>query len=80
VRPLYRMKVDKGAPVEVNEFVPFAYTPTRFGGQRQWFRCVKCYRPCRKLYGGRYLRCRLCYDLGTHRRVRRRGAARVKPA
>ena len=41
----------------------FAFTPTRFGGQRQWFRCLKCYRRCRKLYGGRYFRCRRCYDL-----------------
>jgi uncharacterized protein YukE len=63
VRLLYHTKDGNGAPVDVNELVTFAYTPTRFGGQRQWFRCLKCYRRCRKLYGGRYFRCRLCYDL-----------------
>jgi hypothetical protein len=63
VRLLYRMKNDNGASVEVNELVPFAYTPSRFGGQRQWFRCLKCYRRCRKIYGGRYFRCRRCYRL-----------------
>jgi len=56
VRLLYRMKDDNGASVEVNELVLFAYTPTRFGGQRQWFRCLKCYRRCRKIYGGRFPR------------------------
>jgi hypothetical protein len=25
-----------GFPVDVNELVPFAYTPARFGGRRQW--------------------------------------------
>src|SRR5262245_30199322 len=38
VRLLYHMKDANGARVEVNELVTFAYTPTRFGGQRQWFR------------------------------------------
>src|SRR5262249_36931315 len=63
VRLLYRMKDDGGAPIDINELVPFAYTPTRFGGQRQWFRCLKCYRRCRKIYDGRYFRCRRCYHL-----------------
>src|SRR5262249_21797030 len=63
LRLLYRTKDGNGAPVEVNELAPFAYTPTRLGGQRQWFRCLKCYRRCRKIYGGRYFRCRLCYRL-----------------
>ena len=40
-----------------------AYTPTRFGGRRQWLRCLKCGGGCRKVYGGRYFRCRLCYRL-----------------
>jgi hypothetical protein len=63
VRLLYRMKDDNGAPVEVNELVRFAFTATRFGGQRQWFRCLKCHQRCRKIYGGRYFRCRRCYRL-----------------
>ena len=41
-----------------NELVPFAYTPTRFGGRQQWLRCLKCGRGCPKIYGGRYFRCR----------------------
>ena len=63
VRLLYRTKDGNGAPVEVNELVPFTYTPTMFGGQRQWFRCPRCYRRCRKIYGGRYFRCRRCNRL-----------------
>ena len=30
---------------------------------RQWLRCLRCGRGCRKIYGGRYFRCRLCYHL-----------------
>ena len=63
MRLLYNMKHANGARVDVNELVPFAYTITRFGGQRQWFRCLKCYCRCPKIYGGRYFRCRRCYDL-----------------
>ena len=63
VRLRYQTKDRDGSPVDVNEFVPFAYTPTRFGGRRQWLRCLKCGRRCRKIYGGRYFRCRLCYRL-----------------
>jgi hypothetical protein len=43
-RLIYHMKTADGARVDVNELVTFAYTATRFGGQRQWFRCPKCYR------------------------------------
>jgi hypothetical protein len=63
VRLNYHTENANGARVDVNELVTFAYTPTRFGGQRQWFRCLKCYRRCRKIYGGRYFRCRRCYRL-----------------
>ena len=49
----------------VDELVPFAYTPTRFGGRRQWLRCLKCGRGCRKIYGGRWFRCLQCHGLGT---------------
>ena len=63
VRLIYRTTDRDGAPVDVSELVPFTYTPTMFGGQRQWLRCLKCGRGCRKIYGGRYFRCRLCYRL-----------------
>ena len=64
VRLIYRAKDRDGAPVDVDEFVPFAYTPTMFGGHRKWFRCLRCGRGCRNLYyGGRYFRCRLCHRL-----------------
>jgi hypothetical protein len=63
VRLIYRTKDRDGAPVNVDELVPFTYTPTMFGGRRQWLRCLKCGRGCRKIYGGRYFRCRLCYRL-----------------
>src|SRR5262245_12802009 len=61
VRLLHHMNTT-GAQIDV-ELVSFAYTPNRFGGQRQWFRCLNCYRRCRKIYGGRYFRCRCCYHL-----------------
>ena len=41
-------------------------SPTRppcSAASRQWLRCLKCGRGCRKIYGGRYFRCRLCYRL-----------------
>jgi hypothetical protein len=33
VRLLYRVTGPKGERISVNEFVPFRYTPTRFGGR-----------------------------------------------
>ena len=60
---MYRTKDRDGAPVDVYELVPFIYTPTMFGGRRQWLRCLRCGRGCRNIYGGRYFRCRLCYRL-----------------
>jgi hypothetical protein len=63
VRLMYRTKDRDGAPIDVNELVNFVYTPTRFGGRRQWLRCLRCGRGCRKIYGGRYFRCRRCYRL-----------------
>jgi hypothetical protein len=47
----------------VDELVTFAYTATRFGGRRRWLTCIKCGRYCRKIYGGRYCRCRRCHRL-----------------
>jgi hypothetical protein len=40
-------------------FVPFTYTPTKFGGWRAWFRCPGCGEGCRVLYGVNSLRCRI---------------------
>ena len=55
---------------DVEEAVPLARSPCRFGGMRSHFVCpgVKNGRPCRrrvtKLYlGGQYFLCRHCYDL-----------------
>src|SRR5688572_4235134 len=52
VRLIYRTTDRDGAPVDVSELVPFTYTPSMFGGQRQWLRCLKCGRGCRTIYGG----------------------------
>jgi hypothetical protein len=44
-------------------FVPFTFTPTKFGGWRAWFRCPGCGQGCRVLYGVNSLRCRKCRRL-----------------
>jgi len=72
VRLLYQTKDCDGSPIDVDELVPFTYTATMFGGRRQWLRCLKCGRGCRKIYGGRYFRCRLCHRL-------RYASQRVRP-
>ena len=38
-------------------------TPCHFGGERVWFLCPTCYRRCAKLYLGRQVGCRVCFDL-----------------
>jgi len=43
--------------------VPYVWTPTRFGGRRQWFKCLSCGKGCRILYGGVRFRCRRCHGL-----------------
>jgi hypothetical protein len=63
IRLVYQAKGPDGSPLNVVEFVPYRYTPTRFGGRRCWFQCLACKRGCRVLYGGRYFRCRRCYGL-----------------
>lgn len=62
IRLRYRL-TRHGEGVAVDELVLFAHTPTKFGGRRQWVRCPRCGRGCRKLYGGCYFRCRLCHGL-----------------
>jgi len=32
-------------------------------GRRRWLMCIGCRRGCRKIYGGRYFRCRKCQRL-----------------
>lgn len=44
-------------------FVPYLVTSTMFGGERRWFQCPGCRRPCRLLYGTNSLRCRRCRRL-----------------
>jgi hypothetical protein len=63
LRFAYRITNHHGVRIEVNELVPFAYSATCFGGQRQWLTCLKCRRRCRKLYGGCYFLCRQCHGL-----------------
>lgn len=48
---------------EVDEFVPFVTTETRFGGHRTWLRCPGCKTPRRVLFGGALFRCRGCSGL-----------------
>ena len=47
----------------VEQHVPFDFTPLHLGGQRQWFRCPRCHRRCLVLYGGARFYCRKCYRL-----------------
>ena len=75
---------------DVEEAVPLARSPCRFGGMRSHFVCpgVKngrsCSRRVTKLYlGGQYFLCRHCYDLayasqseGPHYRLMRRADKR----
>src|SRR5215467_9559082 len=63
VRLLYWVTGSNGERSSVNEFVPFAYSQTRFGGRRQWLMCLKCGRRCRRIFGGRHFRCRQCHGL-----------------
>jgi hypothetical protein len=63
LRLMYAVRARDGTKISVDELVPFVHTATQFGGRRQWFMCIKCGRRCRKLYGGRYFRCRQCHGL-----------------
>jgi hypothetical protein len=63
LRLVYQMKLSDGTRSDVDEFVPFSYSATKFSGRRPWLTCLKCGRRCRVLYGGRWFRCRLCHGL-----------------
>ena len=63
LRLIYGVTAHDGAKISIDELVPFVHTATRFGGRRRWLMCIKCGRGCRKIYGGRYFRCRQCHRL-----------------
>lgn len=63
VRLFYRTRRDDAEWHDIDETVPTEWTPTRFGGRRQWFICLTCARRCRILYGGTRFRCRRCSRL-----------------
>ena len=48
----YRSTDREGVSVHINELVPFVYTPTMFGGCRQWLRCLKCGRGAERSTAG----------------------------
>ena len=63
IRLAYRYQRRDGTWHDVREVLAFAETETCFGGRRRWFKCPSCGRPCRVLYGGGRLLCRLCCGL-----------------
>ncbi len=65
LRLRYWVRHPDGGEFYLDEVVPFAYTPTQFGGRRQWLKCPHCKRRVRILYGGKrkLFRCRKCYGL-----------------
>ena len=44
-------------------FVPYVFTPTKFGSWRAWFKCPGCGQRCRILFGVNTFRCRGCRGL-----------------
>jgi hypothetical protein len=63
LRLLYALKTHDGTKIKLDELVPFVHTATQLGGRRRWLMCIGCGRGCRKIHGGRYLRCRKCQRL-----------------
>ena len=53
LRLRYWARHPDGRELYLDEVVPFAYTPTQFGGRRQWLKCLGCDRRVRVLYGGK---------------------------
>ncbi len=58
---MYRTRMGDDEWQDVDELVPFIWTPMRFGGQRRWFQCLRCGRKCRVLFKARRFRCRRCF-------------------
>ena len=59
----YRYRAGSDDWRDVSEYIPFAFTPQHLGGERRWFRCLRCRRRCAVLYGGTHYRCRKCWNL-----------------
>jgi hypothetical protein len=76
--PGLRLRYWARAAGYLDEVVPFVYTPTQFGGRRQWLKCLGCGRRVRVLYGGKrnLFRCRNCYGL-VYRSTRLSGPDRA---
>jgi len=47
----------------INEHIRLESRTQPFGGSRKFFICPSCHRSCMVLYGGKYFRCRKCYNL-----------------
>ena len=63
VRLYFRLKNADDEWEAMRQTIEIARTPCRLGGERPYFVCG-CSRKVIKLYwGGRYFRCRSCYDL-----------------
>ena len=60
---IYRSRSWGGEWESVEESIYLTETYPNFGGKRIWFRCPSCHSRRAKLYGGKYYRCRACYDL-----------------
>lgn len=70
----------QGEKQTIDERFDFAFTEQPFGGRRRWIICRSCDRRCRVLYGGRYFRCRRCYDAtyaSQYERLRLPGLAKA---
>lgn len=63
LRLRYQFTNDNGELQVVDEHIPFARSPTNFGGARLWLTCLRCRRRVGVLYGGRHFRCRVCHGL-----------------
>ena len=75
----YRVSQDGGDWLDVNEVVPVAWMPCRFGGSRPYFCCpgIVGGQPCRRRVGkiyaaGLYFLCRHCYNLAYASQSERR--------
>ena len=59
----YRIRQNGGEWENIEDEIFFTWTPCNYGGNRQWFLCPGCNRRVAVVYGGKYYRCRHCYDL-----------------
>ncbi|MBC8316685.1 MAG: hypothetical protein H8E41_02195 [Desulfobulbaceae bacterium] len=59
----YQNKHRGGEWESIEDEISFTWTPCNYGGKRQWFLCPKCNRRIAVIYGGKFYRCRHCYDL-----------------